>query len=148
MKIKVRIYENASESEEIMTTTQEAREFFENDLFATQQAGIVIEEAGENRAVCTMEITENHMNAAGIVMGGAIYTLADFTFAVASNFNKPLTVTLSSNINFLKSPKGKILKSCASVVNETSRTLVMNIDIEDELGNKVAAVTCTGFRKQ
>ena len=64
----------------------EARKMFAKDRFATEQTGAVIEEVAPNYAKCSMQIMDQHRNAYGGVMGGAIYTLADFAFAVASNF--------------------------------------------------------------
>ena len=68
----------------------EANAVFANDRFATKLCGANIESVTENEVVCSMEITEDHLNAVGTVMGGAIFTLADFTFAVASNFHKDI----------------------------------------------------------
>lgn len=70
-----------------MEDLDEIREFFAKDRFATEN-GAVIEAVGKNTATVGMKIEPRHRNAAGIVMGGAIFTLADFAFAVASNHEK------------------------------------------------------------
>lgn len=62
----------------------ELRAFFAQDRFATEN-GAYVEEAGENYAKCSMELTDRHKNARGAVMGGVHFVLADFTFAVATN---------------------------------------------------------------
>ena len=56
---------------------QEARDFFTNDRFATEN-GMFIDSIGEDFAICSMEISASHLNAAGTVMGGVYFTLADF----------------------------------------------------------------------
>ena len=61
------------------------REKFVQDLFVSQGLGAVIDEAHYGYAKCSMEIEPRHCNALGIPMGGTIFTLADFAFAVASN---------------------------------------------------------------
>ena len=86
-----------------MTDLEEAREFFGGDLYATETTGIIIEEVGEPYARCSMEIARKHQNA----YGGATFTLADYTFAVASNFRQPQTVSVTSQINFIGMAKGK-----------------------------------------
>ena len=48
-----------------------------------------------------MEIKDFHKNALDGVQGGAIFTLADFAFAVASNQDGAATVSLSNNITCL-----------------------------------------------
>ena len=80
-----------------MTKLEEARLFFAKDRFATEN-GAVIDEIGEHYAICSMEITPHHQNAAGRVMGGAVFMLADFAFAVASNFGNPPDVTATSQV--------------------------------------------------
>ena len=48
-----------------------------------------------------LNLTERHFNAAGGVMGGVHFVLADFTFAVATNWNGMGVVSLSSTISYL-----------------------------------------------
>jgi acyl-CoA thioesterase len=124
-----------------------ARETFANDRFATEAAGVVIEEAGDKVCRCSMKITPIHKNAAGGVMGGAIFTLADLTFAVAANFGGHMTVSISSNISFIGVCKGDTLLSTAKCIKSGRSTCFYEIEISDDLGNKVAIVTITGFIK-
>ena len=88
---------------------EEVKDFFKNDLYATKLSGIEILQVQENYAKCSMKITENHRNAAGGVMGGAIFTLADFCCAVATNKKEQLAVAAQGSISFLNSTKGDIL---------------------------------------
>ena len=86
-------------------TLKQVQEFFAKDRFATDN-GAVIEEIGEHYAKCRMELGEGHRNAVGAVMGGVCFTLADFTFAVAANWQKVGVVSLSSNITYLGAVHG------------------------------------------
>ena len=93
-----------------MSKLDEAREEFSRDLYATELSGITIEEVGEDYAKCAMRLTDKHRNAYGGIMGGAIYTLADLAFAVASNFGRDMaTVSLVGTASFLSMTKGSIL---------------------------------------
>lgn len=130
-----------------MDYKKEAVEFFKNDLFATAQSGIVIDEVDINHAKCSMAITPQHYNAAGSVMGGAIYTLCDFTFGVAANAGNPVTVTLSSNINFLSAARTNKLICEANVIKSGRSTCVFETKVFDEGGKLIASATMTGFRK-
>ena len=47
-----------------MKTLEEVRKVFEGDRFATEN-GAVIDEVGEDFAVCSLEIKDGHKNAAG-----------------------------------------------------------------------------------
>ena len=65
-----------------MKNIDEIREIFRHDTFATNN-GAVIDEVGEGYAKCSLTIGDGHRNAAGGVMGGVPFMLADFAFAVA-----------------------------------------------------------------
>ena len=127
-----------------MTNIEKAKEFFIKDRYAMITTGIEIEEVEEKYAKCSLKINENHTNATGHVMGGAIFTLADFTFAVATNFNQPLTVTTTSNISFMGSPKGDTLYSETRLLKDGKRNCFYEITITDNLGTLVAVVNSSG----
>ena len=130
-----------------MKTIDEARNFFKQDLYATKTTGIHIDEVSKGYAKCSFSIEDRHKNAADSVMGGAIFTLADFTFAVAANFDQPLTVTLSSSINFISVAKGSILIAEARCIKETRSTTFFEIKVTDDLNQLVATISSTGFKK-
>ena len=130
-----------------MSNLDKAREFFSGDFYATKATGIVIDEVGDHFARCSFEVTRNHQNAYGGVMGGAIFTMADLTFAVAANFGGRMTVSISSNISFVGPCKGDVLYSSARCIKSGRSTCFYEVEIVDDLGNKVAFVTFTGFVK-
>ncbi len=127
-----------------MENINEVRDFFNKDRFASKN-GMYIEEIGHNYARCALVITEDHQNAMGALMGGVPYTLADFAFAVASNWEHAGTVSLNTNITYLSQPKGKILYAEANCEKDGRTTCYYNIKIFDELGTKVADAVTTGF---
>ena len=129
-----------------MTDLEKAREFFGKDIFASETTGIEIEEVGLHYAKCVLNINDSHKNAYGGVMGGAIFTLADYTFAVSSNFNAPQTVSVSSNISFTGMAKGKKLIAESTLIKDGRSTCLYSIEIKDELGTKVAFVTINGMK--
>ncbi len=101
----------------------------------------------ENYARCSLETSRRHKNAGDVVMGGAIFTLADFTFAVAANTVGPVTVSLTSNITFLSPCRGKKLTAEAICEKSGKNTCSFRIDVHDDGGNHIASVTTVGFRK-
>ncbi|MDQ1331332.1 MAG: acyl-CoA thioesterase, partial [Thermodesulfobacteriota bacterium] len=68
--------------------------FRENDRFAGH-SGIELLELSEGRAKAVMEIKRHHLNAVNSVHGGAIFTLADFVFAAASNSRGTVDVAIN-----------------------------------------------------
>ena len=131
-----------------MNSTEQAQNIFAADIFATRTTGIELIEAGENYAKCRLKITEAHFNAAGFVMGGAIFTLADFAFAVAANFGRPHTVSLDSHIQYLRAAQGPELIAEARPVKEGKSHCFYQITVSDGEGKAIALVNTSGFRKE
>lgn len=132
--------------------THKAQETFAKDLYATEVTGIVIEMADEKIVRCSLELTSRHRNAMGAVMGGVMFTLADFAFAVAANScclaeDEPLAwVSLGSSIQYLSQTKGSHLTAETSCVKQGRTTCVYNITIYDENRTALALITTTGMR--
>ena len=126
-----------------MTKLEEARAFFAGDRFATEN-GAVIDEIGEHYAICSMEITPHHLNAAGRVMGGAVFMLADFAFAVASNFGHPADVTTTSQITFLRPSQGKMLYAKSQELRRGRTAVYYETSVTDDTGALIARVTASG----
>ncbi len=130
-----------------MKTIEEIRAFFANDKFATD-AGAYIEEVDDCYAKCSMKIDDRHRNAVGGVMGGVHFTLADFTFAVATNWKKAGVVSLNSTITYLGTVKGDELIAEAFCVKDGRNTNCYRVDIHDNFMNYVATVNITGYKKE
>lgn len=127
-------------------TIDEARDFFKGDKFAMQN-GITLDKLHEDECECSMEIVDRaHRNAAGGVMGGVIFTLADFAFAVASNNLHRVTVALQVSVNFLSGTHGKRLIARTKCVKDGRTTSVFNVDVTDDLGRQVAQFVGTGYK--
>lgn len=124
---------------------EEAREFFYKDKFAVN-TGIVLDEITEDVAVCSLELTDEHRNAYGGVMGGVIFTLADFAFAVLSNQIHQLTVAQQVDIHYLSAPKGDKLFAKATCRKSGRTSSIINVDISDDTGRDVAQFIGTGFK--
>ena len=129
-----------------MKTIEELREFFEADRFAAEM-GAVITECGEGGATVEMDAGPRHLNAAGTVQGGALFTLADFAFAVAANAGGVPTVSLQNSISFLHAVKPGRLTARAERVSETRRTCCYDGSVTDEAGNLTARMSVTGYRR-
>lgn len=127
-----------------MTDLEEARSMFMKDTYAMVTTGIEIDEVGDRYARCSLHLDERHKNATGQVMGGALYTLADFTFAVAANFKQPLTVTTVSQISYLGPVKGDVIYGESKLIKDGKRNCFYQILITDDLGTEVACVSVNG----
>lgn len=124
---------------------EEVRTFFANDHFATEACGCRVLEASRGHAVCTFDIGDIHKNAQGGVMGGAIFTLADFALAIGCNIGEEPTVSVSNTIRFIGAAKGNTLIATCDV-DKSGRSLgFYTVRVEDELGTLVAIMDATCF---
>lgn len=128
-----------------MPTIEELTKRFHEDRFAAQ-AGVEIREAEPGRSLCAMPLRPCHMNANNTPMGGAIFTLADFAYAVASNgFTDKIIVSQQVAITFLAPAKGTELLAEAKCLKSGRTTCLYEVDVRDELGTYVAHATVNGF---
>jgi acyl-CoA thioesterase len=127
-------------------TIEEVRELFANDRFATEACGCRVVEASRGHAVCEFDIADTHRNAQGGIMGGAIFTLADFALAISCNIGEKPTVAVSNSIEFLNRAKGSKLIA-TSDVDKSGRSLgFYTVEVVDELGTPVAKMCATCYR--
>ena len=127
------------------SSVEEAREFFKNDRFATYN-GMQLDELFEDGCVCSMTIREDHKNAYGGVMGGVIFTLADFALAITSNNIHKLSVAQQVSVNYLNAPKGERLIARAKAKKSGRTTTIINVDVVDDTGRDVMQFTGTAFK--
>lgn len=127
---------------------EKIREIFARDAFATQAAGIRLDAAAERYARCSLTVEPRHLNGAGTIMGGAVFTLADFAFAVASNHEEMNTQSLTSQISFLSTARlGDTLTAEASCIKSGRSTCCYLITVSNQESRQIASVTTTGFIK-
>ena len=126
-------------------SVDEAKEFFYKDKFAVN-TGITLDELTEDEVICSLKLTDEHRNAYGGVMGGVIFTLGDFAFAVLSNQIHQLTVAQQVDIHYLSAPKGDKLIAKATCRKDGRTSSIVNVDISDDLGRDVAQFIGTGFK--
>jgi acyl-CoA thioesterase len=121
--------------------------FFKRDKFA-EFNGIELLEVGEGRARSSMKLTPQHMNGLGIVHGGAVFTLADFTFAAASNSRGNVAVAINANISFMKSTSSGTLYAEARENTINHKLGTYTIDVTDEKGELIAVFQGMVYRKK
>ena len=123
---------------------EEVRSFFAADRYATETTGIKIDEAGEDYSKVSVKINTSHLSATGHVMGGVMFVLADFAFAVATNTRGRMCVNTSSSIQYLYSPAGGTLFATARCQKSGKRIAFFEVDITDDEGHDVSRVQITG----
>lgn len=123
------------------------KEFFrEHDLFA-RHCGIELLDAGPGWARVRMEIRPFHFNGAGTVHGGAIFTLADFAFAVASNSRGQLAMGITTATSFVLAARSGMLYAEAQEIALNRRLGNYQVRVTDEQEQLIAQFQGTVFRK-
>lgn len=133
-------------AQETYPSIDEVREQFARDRFATLRLGAEVVEASLGHAVCSCELTPEHRNAMDNVMGGAVFSLADFASAVASNAGQQPAVTVSSSIEFVGAAKGERLIATCDVDKAGRRLCHYTTRVTDELGTLIAVVISSCMR--
>jgi acyl-CoA thioesterase len=120
--------------------------FSENDLFARHN-NIELLEAGEGRSLASMKIEPYHFNGAKTVHGGAIFTLADFAFAVASNSRGRLAMGISTSVNFVRAATGGTLYAEAVEQSLNPKLASYTVTVTDDRKETVAIFQGMVYRK-
>lgn len=139
-----------------MDLTDKAREIFRHDRYATQATGIIVDHVDDQEVICSMTIEERHCNARDVVMGGALFTLADFTAAVAANMDRRCPVgteeettlhwvSLNATIHYLSpAPLGTTLRASCKPLKLGRSTALFQTTIESpDNGKRIAIVETT-----
>jgi len=118
-----------------------------NDRFA-QLLGIEVIDVQPGYALVEMKIEEKHRNGINTVQGGAIFTLADYAFAVASNADGSTTVAINASISYFKAPQGAYIRAEAKEEHKNRKICGHKVEIRDEDGTLVASFSGLGYRKR
>jgi acyl-CoA thioesterase len=127
---------------------KDLKEYFATgDLFARHN-GIELDDIGPGRARASMKIEPYHFNGAGTVHGGAIFTLADYAFAAASNSHGRLAMGINTSVSFVKAALKGTLYAEASEQSKGPKLASYSVMITDDDGDVVAIFQGMVYRKK
>ena len=124
-----------------------AKKYFANDRFAVL-TGVQIVEVNPGYCKTKLVIEEKHLNAAGVVQGGAVFTLADLAFAIASNSHGQLALAINVNISYLLAKSKGTLYATATEVDEPGRLGAYDVLVTDDEDQTVARFNGMVYRKR
>lgn len=122
-------------------------EVMKQDKFAAY-LGIEIIWAKDGEAEGRFKADGNHVNALGMVHGGAIYALADTTFAAASNSREGTAVGTNVSITYCNAAQPGILIARAKEISLNRKLATYLLEITDEKENVIALFQGTVYRKE
>jgi len=118
---------------------ESVKEKFAGDVFP-QSLGITLEELSPGHSKVSMVLAPHMVNFHNIGHGGAIFTLADTAFGLASNSRGKKAVALTVTINYISpAVPGARLTATASEQCVQKKTAVYDITVADE-NNRVIAL--------
>ena len=120
--------------------------FFKKDKFA-ERANIRLLSVGPGQARAKMTLHPHHLNGYGTVQGGAIFTLADFAFAAASNSHGNVAVAINVSITFMKAGTTGTLWAEAREVSKNFKLGSYTVEVKDDQGELVAVFQGLAYRK-
>jgi len=123
------------------------RKFLDKDDFA-KHCGIELLEVSPGRAIARMCVGPQHLNGVRVCHGGAIFSLADFAFAAASNSHGTIAVAINASISYLKAAREGLLTAEAEEVAVSPKLASYRIDVTDEAGDIVAIFQGMVYRKK
>ncbi|MCX7823578.1 MAG: hotdog fold thioesterase [Syntrophobacterales bacterium] len=125
----------------------EVEKYFMLDRFA-EHLGIVLVETYPGYAKVKMRIGKEHLNGVGIVHGGAIFSLADCAFAIASNSHGTVALAISAAISFFRATQEGELFAEAREIAKTPRLATYEVTVTDGEGEPIALFQGTVYRKK
>ncbi|AWL27030.1 PaaI family thioesterase [Streptococcus suis] len=100
----------------------------------------------EKEVLLTTKVTEKSLNPYGIAHGGFLFTLADSVAGLTTVARGAYSVTLQSNIHYMKAAKlGDTLSVIGSCTHDGSRTKVVEVKIENQDKQLLASASFTMF---
>ncbi len=125
---------------------EKLKEFFNRDDFA-KLCGIELLSASPGHAIARMQVGPQHLNGYRTVQGGAIFTLADFAFAAASNAHGRVAVAINVNISFIKAASSGTLLAEARELSANPKLATYTVNITDDANALIAVFQGMVYRK-
>ena len=95
-----------------------------------------------------MRIAGWHMNSHGTVHGGAIFTLADTAFALASNSHGIPAAAINAHISYVKAATAGTLYADAVEFSINPKIATYIVTVTDDAGEKIAIFEGMVYRKK
>ena len=111
-------------------------------------AGVELLTVASGHATAKMLLHPHHLNGLKTVHGGAIFTLADFTFAAACNSHGTMAVALNVSITFMKAATTGTLWAEAREISKNFKVGAYVVEVKDDAGDLVATFQGLAYRKK
>lgn len=111
--------------------------------------GIKVLDIGPGYALVEAQVRQSFLNIHGITHGGALFSLVDEAFELASNSHGTISVALNMSITFFNATSvGDILRAEAKEIFKTNRTATYQIQVHDQNNKPIATCQALVYRKK
>jgi acyl-CoA thioesterase len=122
-------------------------DFAKNDKYASL-TGIELIDARPGYAKAKLIVNEKHYNSVRTLHGGALFTLADFVFAVASNSHGRVSVAINASISYFKAVTEGVIFAEATEISLHDKLSSYTVEVRDEANDLVALFQGMTYRKK
>lgn len=130
------------------TVLEAIRRRVESEPFA-RKMGMQLEILDQGHSLVKMKFTSDMENIFGMAHGGAIFSLIDEAFEVASNSHGSMAVALNMNTTYIAPPlPGDVLAAEANEINRTNRTANYYITVKNQEQKLLATCQALVYRKK
>jgi acyl-CoA thioesterase len=120
------------------------KEFLKKDRFAKENS-IELVECRPGYAKAQAKIEDRHLNGAGTVHGGLLFTLADFAFAAAVNSYGYVTLSINASISYFAKCEKGIIVAEARELARSEKLVSCDVDIRNEENTLLANFKGTAY---
>ena len=123
------------------------RERVKNEPYA-KMLGLELVKVERGYAQIRMTFGESHHNIYGRCHGGAIFSLMDEAFQIASNSSGKIEIALNVNVSYMKAPReGDVLTAEAKLVDSSRRISHFLIEVRNAEGELMAVCQAMAYRR-
>ena len=105
--------------------------YLKGDKFASSN-GITLADCRPGYAKAQVTIEQRHLNGAGVVHGGLLFTLADFCFAAAVNSYGMVSLSINASISYFAKSSQGIITAEATEISRDNKLASYDINVFDE----------------
>lgn len=130
-----------------MTGTREEiiRKAFDGDAYAAAQ-GFTLGSVTEESVAVSMVVRDDHLNFHDVLHGGALFSLADCAFSLASNAHGDMAMAIDTHLALTAPTKsGETLTATAIEANRGRTLATYRVDVVRGDGRTVGLFTGTVF---
>lgn len=121
------------------------RDAFDSDAYAAAQ-GFTLGDITEETVGVSMAVREDHLNFHGVLHGGALFSLADCAFSLASNAHGDTAMAIDTHLALTAPSRlGDTLTATATEITRGNTLATYRVDVVKSDGRTVGLFTGTVF---